>query len=254
MLPPDVHAPSTPPSEPVRRTYLDVADRLRVLLLADGYQPGERIPTETALLPRLGVGRPLLREAVVALQNLGWLEVRGGSGMYLRDGGAAVDRATTERMPDLGPSPVEQFDSRIVVECELIQRAAAVITREEVDRLESLVDRMEANYPYDNHALGREFLLGIARASRLKLLPAVVEALLDMRENKMWSTLRERLLRPEHYQRTIADRRAMVAALRVGDGHTASDTMASMLQRMRAVYFETQLDDTARVPDAESAP
>jgi len=243
-----------PPAEPVRRTYLDVADRLRALLLADGYQPGDRIPTETALLPRLGVGRPLLREAVVALQNIGWLEVRGGSGMYLRDGEASTQRATTERLPDLGPSPVEQFDSRTVVECELIQRAAAVITREEVDRLESLVDRMEANYPYDDHALGREFLLSIARASRLKLLPAVVEALLDMRENQMWSTLRERLLRPEHYQRAIADRRAIVAALRVGDGHTASNTMASMLRRMRAVYFETQLDDAARATDSAPAP
>ena len=242
-------APQAPADLP-RRSYLDIADRLRALLLADGYHAGDRIPPESALLPRIGVGRPLLREALVALQTIGWLEVRSGAGMYLRDAAASMER---DHLPDLGPSPVEQFDSRILVECHLAKRAAAVITREEVDGLEALVDRMEANYPYDDHALGRAFLLGVARASRLKLLPAVVEALLDMREGSMWNTLRERLLRPEHYQRAIADRRGIIAALRAADGHAASTIMAGMLQRMRAVYFETQLDD-ARTSDSASLP
>lgn len=249
----DLQPGQRPPAEPARRSYLDIADRLRALLLADGYRPGDRIPPEGALLPRVGVGRPLLREAIVALQTIGWLEVRGGSGMYMRDGEASFGRSVAEGLPDLGPSPVEQFDSRIVIECQLIERAAEVITREEVDRLEALVDRMEANFPYDDHALGREFLLGIARASRLKLLPAIVEALLDMREGGMWNTLRERLLRPEHYLRAIADRRAIIAALRAADGHAASTIMAGMLRRMRVVYFETQLDDAARSADGASA-
>jgi DNA-binding FadR family transcriptional regulator len=233
--------PVTPhlPGSPSRRSYLDVAHRLRTLLTEEGYRPGDRIPAEPVLLPRLGVGRPLLREALVALETIGWLEVRAGAGMYVRDATATPPGGPGGDLPDLGPSPLEQFECRLLVERELARRAALLITAEELDRLEALVDRMEANFPRDDPALGREFLLGLARASRLKLLPAIAEALLDMRDSRMWHGLRDPQLRPEHYRSTVADRRATIAALRDGDGETASRSVAAILERMREVYFGT---------------
>src|SRR6187551_4050980 len=52
--------------------------------LADGnYTPGTRLPPERQLAASLGVGRSTMREALAALDVLGLLDVRQGSGTYL---------------------------------------------------------------------------------------------------------------------------------------------------------------------------
>lgn len=224
--------------QPVRRAYLDVADRLCSLLAAEGYGPGDRIPAEAELVKRLEAGRPLVREALVALQVTGCVEVRTGAGMFLRS--LPSDTGIIGIQVDLGPSLVEQLDTRLLVECELVNVATSLITAEEIAHLDHLVDRMAANHPYDDPALGREFHLVLARASRRTLLVAVLESLLDLRQGRMWSVLRENLLTPAHYAQTIIDRRRIVDHLRRGDGYGARHALATMLERIHAVYFESE--------------
>ena len=48
-------------------------------------RPGDALPAETELARQLGVGRNSVREAVKALESLGILEVRRGSGLFVRD-------------------------------------------------------------------------------------------------------------------------------------------------------------------------
>jgi GntR family transcriptional repressor for pyruvate dehydrogenase complex len=64
-----------------------VLSQLRELINRGVYPSGERLPSERALAERLGVGRPALREAIRALNALGVLETRHGSGTYVRISG-----------------------------------------------------------------------------------------------------------------------------------------------------------------------
>jgi DNA-binding FadR family transcriptional regulator len=95
-----------------RRQYQLVADRIRALIESDGIAPGSRLPAERELAVQLGVSRPSLREALIALEIDGRVEIRGGSGVYVCAPLEEGDVAT----PALGESPAELMNARVVLE------------------------------------------------------------------------------------------------------------------------------------------
>ena len=68
------------PVEP-RRLYQQIADQIRELIDRGGFENGMRLPAERDLALQLGVSRPSLREALIALDVEGRVEVRSGSGV-----------------------------------------------------------------------------------------------------------------------------------------------------------------------------
>lgn len=70
-------------STPSRRLYLQIADQLRTLIYEPDFAVNGRLPSERTLAEQLGVSRPSIREALVALQLEGRVEIRMGSGVYL---------------------------------------------------------------------------------------------------------------------------------------------------------------------------
>lgn len=65
----------------IAATARDLLQQLRV----DDLAPGDRLPAERQLAASLGVGRAAVREVLAALELLGVLESRHGSGTYLND-------------------------------------------------------------------------------------------------------------------------------------------------------------------------
>src|SRR5450432_2027828 len=66
-----------------RRLYRQIADQIRTLVRSGEFTPGERLPPERDLARQLGVSRPSLREALIALEIETLLDVRVGSGIYV---------------------------------------------------------------------------------------------------------------------------------------------------------------------------
>ena len=69
-----------------RRLYLQIADKLRGLIEQQDFAPNGRLPSERELAQTLGVSRPSVREALIALEVEGMVEVRIGSGIYVLAG------------------------------------------------------------------------------------------------------------------------------------------------------------------------
>ncbi len=69
-----------------RRQYRQVADQILLLAAARGLGSGQRLPSERDLAEMLSVSRPSLREALIALEVEGQVEIRMGSGIYLASG------------------------------------------------------------------------------------------------------------------------------------------------------------------------
>lgn len=67
------------------KIYLDVVEKLRGMIEADGLSSGDKIPSERELSERLKVGRSSVREALRALELLGLIETRRGEGTYIKD-------------------------------------------------------------------------------------------------------------------------------------------------------------------------
>ena len=66
-----------------RRLYRQVADQIRTLIESGEFAVGERLPGERELAEKLGVSRPTIREALIALEVEGLVHIRMGSGIYV---------------------------------------------------------------------------------------------------------------------------------------------------------------------------
>lgn len=112
------------------------ADALRSAIRDGRWPVGSRIPVEPALAEMLGVGRSTVREAVRILASAGVLEVRQGSGTFVR---AAVDpMQTIERLRRSGLR--DQFEVRCGLEAEAARLAARRATADDVATLHALLD------------------------------------------------------------------------------------------------------------------
>ncbi len=64
-----------------QRLYRQIAEQLRQLMASGEFAVGSRLPAERDLALQLGVSRPSVREALIALEVEGMIEVRTGSGI-----------------------------------------------------------------------------------------------------------------------------------------------------------------------------
>ena len=130
---------------PVRTQTRDsaVLDHLTEFIAASGYQPGARLPAERELAERLQVSRSTIREALKRWEALGVVDMRKGSGTYLR---APVDRdaihlpLTIQRQRD---SLLRTLDIRRALEAEAAALVAIKAGDAEIAGIEAKLDRME---------------------------------------------------------------------------------------------------------------
>lgn len=72
--------------EPIRPKKIseEIVEQIKALISRGELRPGERIPSERELGGMLGVSRPSVREALMVLEAMGFLESRQGGGTYVR--------------------------------------------------------------------------------------------------------------------------------------------------------------------------
>ena len=98
------------------RLYQQLARRLLADLAGGRYAVGDRLPPERELAIEHDVSRPTVREAIIALEVQGLVEVRVGSGAYVvRIPGA--DRQAAEA-PRFSITAFELMEARLAIEGE----------------------------------------------------------------------------------------------------------------------------------------
>jgi DNA-binding FadR family transcriptional regulator len=157
-----------------------VFSALRERLLAGDLKSGERLPPERELALSLGVSRPILREALRSLAMLGFLEIRHGSGAYVRNPDITTlgDFLTfcMAQQPDVLDDVIQ---ARIAIECQAIRLACEQASEADLNRIAaSFTSLMET---LDDPVLGGkadyEFHLGIVKASRSAALLTLYRAI-----------------------------------------------------------------------------
>src|SRR6516225_9518829 len=118
-----------------RRLYRQIADQIRTLIRSKEFPAGSRLPPERDLARQLGVSRPSVREALIALEVEGLVEVRIGSGIYvLSTTGKADDDARAAAEAEAGP--FELLRARYVIEGECAALAAKSAKKAQVAAIE----------------------------------------------------------------------------------------------------------------------
>ncbi len=219
-----------------KRLFQSVAEQISQLIEQGAYPPGTRLPGERELAEKLGVSRVTIREAEIALQAIGRLEIKTGSGVYV-----------SERPPvGLGELPTasafEVTEARLLVEAESAALAAHNISEEAIEKLEGLVEQMRSeDDEVSNHA-DRQFHLTIAEASNNAAMVHTIKSLWRMREEipDVKATY-ENVCVHDADSRT-EEHRAIFEALKARDPAAARHAMREHFHRL----LETMLEATER--------
>ncbi len=211
------------------RLYRKIARQLSELIAAGEFKPGQRLPAERELAKQLGVSRPSVREALIALEIEGKVEVRVGSGVFVAERPVPVPAEELEE----GEGPFELIRARSAVEGETAALAARAATAADLEAIEAAVEALGrlAGAP-GTDAADREFHLASARATHNGPLLAVVELLWDRGRGAVWKQMEKHFETPELRAATLRDHRAVLDALRGRNGPAARRAMRAHLARV----------------------
>jgi GntR family transcriptional regulator, hexuronate regulon transcriptional repressor len=111
-------------SQKLSRLYQAVAERLAKSIAAGDFKPGDRLPAERDLAEQFDVSRTTIREAIIALEIQGVVEVRIGSGVYVTKSQPKGKALPIEM--DIGA--FELTEARLLLEGEVAALAAVNAT------------------------------------------------------------------------------------------------------------------------------
>lgn len=214
------------------RLYRVVSTKIEELIRAENIRPGERLPSERDLATKLGVSRTSLREALIALELGGTVEVRGGSGVYVSEQATPVAEVATA-----GPGPFEVLAARRMIEVEMAGLAAKHASDSAIDAILVAVLEMEQHHEdrSGNEQADRNFHLAIARATGNSALVGVIEYLWSQR-GSLWHKLKEHFQTEELRQQTLIDHRNIFAAIASHDQAGARTAMRAHLDRVTRTF------------------
>ncbi len=220
-----------------KRLFQSVAERIAGLIDEGAFPPGSRLPGERELAERLGVSRVTIREAEIALQAIGRLQIKTGSGVYVTDDKSAQNDA----LPTA--SAFEVTEARLLIESEAAALAAHNITEEGVSRLAELIEQMRTGDHDEANEADELFHRTIAEASNNAALVHTIKTLWRMREDlpEVKATY-EAVCIADTESRT-AEHRAVFDAIKSGD---AAGARAAMREHFRRL-INAMLDATERM-------
>ena len=216
-------------ADPVnQRLYQHVARELAAAIASGLYGIGDRLPAERELAIEFDVSRPTVREAIIALEAQGMVEVRVGSGAYVRE-------TTRAAQPiGFGITAFEVIEARLLLEGEAAALAATHITDEELDRLAQLVTEIAKGHAAEDMGEGadREFHLGIARATRNAAVVQMVDNLWTLRSSSPDCAILHAKARAARVKPIVEEHRTIVEALQTRD---PAQGRAAMRAHLRSV-------------------
>lgn len=160
-----------------KRLYQDIARQIAELIDSGTYPPGSRLPGERQLAERFDVSRVTIREAEIALQAIGRLEIKTGSGVYVSEDFPGVLAALPQA------SAFEVTEARLLIESEAAALAAHNITDEEIAKLADLINQMASSDTAISDVADEQFHLTIAAASNNAAILHTVTQLWRMRDD-----------------------------------------------------------------------
>lgn len=222
-----------------RKLSEDVRLRLLDLIESGEARPGDTLPSERELMESLGVGRPAIREAMQALERTGLIEIRHGERARVAEAslGRMVDQVseTMKHLLSHSTASLENLkEVRITFELEMTRIAAKRHSAMDIARLEQTVEAQAA--AQDD-------------ITRFRLLDGQFHRdIAAISGNPIWMALSDAMFRwlndfhvdlvsvPGLEKVTLAEHRAIIAAVRTGSAEAAASAMSDHLNRANELY------------------
>lgn len=184
----------------------EAAQFIRDQILSGVFKPGDKVDQD-AIADALGISRLPVREALILLESEGLVDNVARRGAFV----AEIDASDI----------LDHYEMFGVLSGMAAQRAASLLTEDDLAELDALVENMRTSSdPRQHDQFNYEFHRAINRAGSSRRLTAVLRTL----SASMPTHFFEFNVEWEH--RAIDEHQAIVDALRSGDGHKAATMMA----------------------------
>lgn len=215
-----------------QRLYRQIAEQLRALIVKGEFSVGARLPAERDLARQLGVSRPSVREALIALEVEGWVEVRTGSGVYvLERPPRAATPSSINGQAEWGP--LELIRARRVVEGETAAIAALQRKARHIDAMTQAVEAMREMADRGVMPLegDRAFHLAIVDACDNAVLAETVLGFWDSRKGPIFTRLGGYFETVKSWRSAIAEHEAIRDAIAERDADAARTAMHTHMDK-----------------------
>jgi GntR family transcriptional regulator, transcriptional repressor for pyruvate dehydrogenase complex len=215
-----------------RRLYRQIADQIRALIGRGEFTPGTRLPPERDLAKQLGVSRPSVREALIALEVEGLVDVRIGSGIYVR---GHVNGQSAHAGGDAAAGPFELLRARHLIESECAALAAKAADAAQLEAIDAALDDMQRALAAGEMPLAddRLFHLRVAEATGNGALVHVVKMLWEERTGPLYQQLEHHYDSPKLWKSAIAEHAVVAKAIAA---HDVAAARAAMQRHLDQAY------------------
>jgi DNA-binding FadR family transcriptional regulator len=209
----------------------NILDALAEYVQDEGLKPGDRLPAEREIADRLGVSRPIVREALGRWAALGVVETLNGRGTFLR---AAVAPGTTHlilSVPGEREALLQTLELRRALETEAAALAAERATAAQVAELWQLLEAVESAYDRVGDAPEEDwaFHQAVYRAAHNPLFLQLIEAVMGL-FHRFWENP---LGKPDFGRRGLRHHRTLVECIAAKDPAGARAAVSGIIEVLR---------------------
>lgn len=226
-------------SPPLLRSNLSgsLAQGILALMREDDLKPGDRLPTVRDLSDHFQVAVPTLREAIRRLEAFGIVEIRHGSGIFVRTSQPSLMLANPTAHAIDTQTILDLLETRILFEPHCAECAARKPDSPEVAALTGILDRAGASLNNDDAMLqdaNMAFHIGVATCAGNVVLAQVMTLLSEIysSEQSVMLTISNQRLE-DHRQHC-----AILAAIQAGDPELAGRLMREHLLSVTSTIAE----------------
>ena len=214
-----------------KRLFWSIVELIEASINSGKFPVGSRLPPERELAADYKVSRPTIREAIIALEVRGKVEVKTSSGIYVLT--CQKSRTASQKI-----NAFEVTQARALIEGEVAALAATNISEEDLINLnQTLIDMEEGK---NMQAADKAFHKIIAKSTYNEAMKSVVENLWDLRASSMEIIQDYDSVCSKDNAKTIAEHRAIYNALKLGDSTKSRIAMQEHFHRLLNTLFDAE--------------
>jgi GntR family transcriptional regulator, transcriptional repressor for pyruvate dehydrogenase complex len=209
-----------------RRLYQEIALQIRTHIESGEFAVGTRLPAERELAEQLKVSRPSVREALIALEVEGLVEVKTGTGVFVCERRRPFSSTTSSE------GPIEIMLARALIEGDIAARAATKMLQADIKELQRILEAMNPSGNDQESCLpnDRAFHLYIAEKAGNTVLARFVAELFDARYTPLSAQFGRHFENATTWKLAVAEHREIVKAFAARDCRAAKKAMERHLR------------------------
>jgi GntR family transcriptional repressor for pyruvate dehydrogenase complex len=205
--------------EPIRPKKIseEIVNQIKQLISKGDLKPGDRIPSERDLATMLGVSRPSVREAIMVLEAMGFLDSRQGGGTFVRalTEGSIMDplaKLVEKKDPELLRALAEVRMGLESWSAYLAAQRAEDEDLAELRRIYAVMEKQAARGGWDSE-VDAEFHYAITAASHNSLQMHVLDSIHSIFHTTIQVALMEFYQEEGHVQLLLTHHREIMEAI-----------------------------------------